>query len=127
MRRGSSSSVRVFYPRFNREQIIQAIRGKLPELNGQLPLMLVVLFGSYAKGNYTVASDVDLLVVYRGRERKKAFATIKKVLGIPHLEPHVYSQAEYKAMHGTIEGMIRDGVVLFQHKDGQNGVLWNNE
>ena len=28
----------------------------------------LVLLGSHAKGNYAVASDVDILVVYRGEE-----------------------------------------------------------
>ncbi|MGQ9780086.1 MAG: nucleotidyltransferase domain-containing protein [Bacillota bacterium] len=37
-----------------------------PELETRLPLRLVALFGSYGRGNYTAASNVDLLVVYRG-------------------------------------------------------------
>ncbi len=48
--------------------------------------------GSYARGNYTVASDVGLLVVYAGSAREGAFARVKKTLGIPSLEPHVYSE-----------------------------------
>ena len=79
--------------------------------------MLVALFGSYAKGNYTVASDIDLLVVYGGQEREDAFAVIKKVIDIPHLEPHVYSQAEYEAIRKTIDRMLRDAIVLFQVKN----------
>ncbi|MCS7141108.1 MAG: nucleotidyltransferase domain-containing protein [Candidatus Nitrosocaldus sp.] len=39
------------------------IRSRMDELRDALNVRLVVLFGSYAKGNYTVASDVDLLVV----------------------------------------------------------------
>ena len=62
MPKTSSSSVKIFYPKHNREQIIEAIQEALPRLQEQLPLKLVALFGSYAKGNYTVASDIDLLV-----------------------------------------------------------------
>lgn len=71
MEEKSSSSVRVFYPRFNREDIIHLITKNLGNLKRELPLLLVVLFGSYAKGNYTVASDVDLLVVYEGEAKKR--------------------------------------------------------
>ncbi len=117
MRKGSSGSARVFYPRFNKEQVIRTIHSRLSDLNKQLPLMLVALFGSYAKGNYTAASDIDLLVVYGGREREDAFAVIKEVIDIPHLEPHVYSQTEYDAMHETINKMMRDAIVLFQVKN----------
>ena len=58
------------------------------------------------KGNYTVASDADLLVIYRGKERKDAYAIIKRTLGLPRLEPHVYSDSEYKKM-------TENGIVLF--------------
>ena len=113
MQRKSSDSVRIFYPKFNKEELIQAIRKKLGDLNKKLPLLSVVLFGSYAKGNYTVASDADLLVVYRGKERKDAYATVKKTLGIPRLEPHVYSDSQYQKMKKTIDRMTKNGIVLF--------------
>ncbi len=113
MQRESSSSVRIFYPKFDKKELIQKLKKKIEELAGKLPLSLVVLFGSYAQGNYTVASDVDLLVIYRGKERKDAFATVKKTLEIPLLEPHVHSEEQYEKLKPTIDRMIADGVVLF--------------
>ncbi len=59
--------------------------------NEKLPLDRVILFGSYARGNYTAASDIDLLVICQGLRRSNAFATVKKTLGLLRLEPHVYS------------------------------------
>ena len=113
MRKEPSSSVRIFYPKFDKEELIQKLKKKMEELAGKLPLSLVVLFGSYARGNYTVASDVDLLVVYRGKERKDAFATVKRTLDIPLLQPHVHSEDEYERLGEVIGRMIADGVVLF--------------
>lgn len=113
MRKESSSSVRVFYPKFDKEELIRKLKRKIEELRGELPLSFVVLFGSYAGGNYTVASDVDLLIVYEGKERKDAFATVKKILDIPLLEPHVHSEDEYEILKRVIGRMIADGVVLF--------------
>lgn len=112
MRKESSSSVRIFYPRFDKEELIQKLKKKLGNLAKELPLSFVVLFGSYAQGNYTVASDVDLLVVYGGKERKDAFATVKNTLDIPLLEPHVYSDDQYESLKGIIGRMIAGGVVL---------------
>jgi hypothetical protein len=86
----------------------------LEQLRSELDILLVVLFGSYAKGNYTVASDVDLLVIYGGEERKDAYATIKRVVEIPNLEPHVYTKKEYEEMEGAIKKMIEDGLILFR-------------
>jgi len=82
-------------------------------LNERLPLLRVVLFGSYARGNYTVASDVDLLVVYQDPAREDAFAVVKKVLGIPGLEPHVYTEGEYRQAQQRIARMTEGGIVLY--------------
>ncbi len=92
----------------------------MEELVGKLPVSLVVLVGSYARGNYTVGSDVDLLVVYRGKQRKDAFATVKKTLEIPLLEPHVHSEEQYERLRTVIGPMIADGVILFSRNGGQN-------
>ena len=67
MQRKYSSSVRIFYPRFDRETIIKILQKKVQALKKELPVSLIVLFGSYAKDNYTAKSDIDLLVVYRGK------------------------------------------------------------
>jgi hypothetical protein len=74
----------------------------------------VVLFGSYAKGTYTVGSDVDLLVVYRGESRPDAYALVKRALSVPRLEPHVYTEAEYEAVASTVNRMVQGGVTLFE-------------
>lgn len=110
----SSSSVRIFYPRFNKQEVIQEIGRNLPGLQKELPLLLVVVFGSYAKGNYTVASDIDLLVVYGGQERKDAYAITKRAFALPNVEPHVYTEKEYERMKETVRAMTKEGVVLFQ-------------
>lgn len=113
MPKKSSSSVRIFYPRFNKEAIIQAINSNLENVKRELPLLLVVLFGSYAKGNYTAASDVDLLVVYGGKQKEEAFAIVKRALDIPHLEPHLYTEAQFEEMKDKIKMMVKEGIVLF--------------
>jgi predicted nucleotidyltransferase len=113
MPRKSSSSVRVFYPKRDREAVIRALRAGVDRLAATLPLRRVVLFGSYAKGTYTVASDVDLLVVYRGDPRPNAVALTKHALDVPRLEAHLYTEPEYEASRATLDRMTRDGVVLF--------------
>ena len=113
MRQRSSSSVRVFYPKFDRAWLVLALRERIKHLEAQLPIRRVVLFGSYAQGTYTVASDIDLLVIYQGDPRDDAHALTKRILNIPRLEPHLYTEAEYEAMASTVDKMIKGGVVLF--------------
>ena len=112
MRKTSSSSVRVFYPALDRAGLIATLRERLSLLRRKLPLVKVILFGSYAKGTYTVGSDVDLIVVYRGEPRPDAYALVKRTLAIPRLEPHLYAEAEYKVVRATVDRMVRGGVTL---------------
>ena len=58
------SSVLIFFPKFDQAELIRRLWDRMADLDEVLPLLQVTLFGSYARGNYTVASDVDLLVVY---------------------------------------------------------------
>lgn len=112
MQRRSSSSVRIFYPEFDKEGVLRILTERLKSLEAKLPLVRVVLFGSYAKGNYTVGSDVDLLIVYRGEARADAYALTKEILDIPRLEPHLYAEKEYQRMKETISQMSEGGIVL---------------
>ncbi len=112
MQARSSGSVRIFYPRFDLAELTTALREGIERLAVLLPLRRVVLFGSYAKGSYTVASDIDLLVIYGGERRADAYALIKRTLNIPGLEPHPYADAEYQALAPIIERMVAGGVAL---------------
>ena len=113
MRKRSSTSVRIFYPKFDKEGLIKLLSERLGELAARLPLVRVILFGSYVKGNYTAGSDVDLLIVHKGRPRDDAYAMVKKILNIPRLEPHVYTEEEYRRMEETLTKMTKDGITLF--------------
>ncbi|NPV29934.1 MAG: nucleotidyltransferase domain-containing protein [Firmicutes bacterium] len=119
MQRRSSSSVKVFYPELTRAEVIRLLSERLKELNEKLPLVRAVLFGSYARGNYTAGSDIDLLIVYRGEEREEAYTLARKVLDLPRLEPHVYAEPEYAEMEKTVQAMTRDGIVLLPSAGGE--------
>ena len=120
MRARSSSSVRIFYPKLDRDQLIRALQERVQRLVHVLPIRRVVLFGSYAKGTHTVGSDVDLLVVYQGEAREDAYAVTKRTLDIPRLEPHPYTEAEYEALAPTLERMAAGGVLILS-PDGVTG------
>lgn len=113
MQSRSSSSVKIFYPKLRQAEVITQLKAKLPALAKQLPIVRVVLFGSYAKGNYTVGSDIDLLVIYAGPERPDAYALVKRIVDLPGLEPHLYTHAEYEQSREMLDTMIKDGVVLW--------------
>jgi len=116
MPKRSSPSARVFYPEFDQAYLLQTLPERLERLDIELPLIQVVLFGSYAKGNFTVGSDVDVLIIYKGGARSDAYALTKKRLSIARLEPHLYSEEEYEKMKETIHKMSEGGILLFSCK-----------
>lgn len=116
MPRRSSGSARIFYPEYDKEKVLEIIRNSLPQLLKVLPVKLVVLFGSYAKGNFTAFSDIDLLVVYDDPIREDAYRIVKKTIRLKGLEPHVYSLSEYRQMEKTIAKMIENGVVVYKEE-----------
>ncbi|MFX0114852.1 MAG: nucleotidyltransferase domain-containing protein [Candidatus Hodarchaeota archaeon] len=113
MQKKSSSSVRIFFPRFDCETIVEALKAKIDALRSNFPISRAILFGSYAKNNYTIRSDIDLLIICKG-EVKNAFEIMKKAIALPGLQPHVYSETEYCEMRGTIDRMIQGGIVIYE-------------
>ena len=109
----SSSSVRIFWPAFDRAGLVETLREGVRRLEHELPLLRVVLFGSQATGRATAASDVDLLIVYRGEPRSDAYALVKRAFRVARLEPHLYTEAQCRQAADVVERMTRDGITLF--------------
>ena len=109
----SSGSAKVFYPPWTREALLVRLREGVAALREVLPLVRVVLFGSYARGRQTVASDIDLLVVYAGAVRDDAYALVRRTLDLRRLEPHVYAEEEYTQVSETLERMVQDGTTVY--------------
>ena len=119
MREESSSSVRIYYPRFSRGELIEKLKRCAEELSKKLPLKRLILFGSYASGRYTAASDVDVLVVYEGeRDKREVYDLCWDLIGLPNLELHLYSKEEYlklrKLKHSIVEEAERNGIIVWE-------------
>jgi predicted nucleotidyltransferase len=78
------------------------------------PVRRVILFGSYAKGTHTPASDVDLVIDSGGQLRGMDFFALSAAMGkaLP-IEADIFEQREIKPnsnMHNTI---AREGVIIY--------------
>ena len=56
--------MKVFFPGFSREEVVEGLSRSVKENSERLGLCKVLLFSSYARGNYTVATDIDVFVVF---------------------------------------------------------------
>lgn len=117
----SSRSATISWPTRDRDDLVSSLRAALPALREKLPVVRVILFGSYATGRATVGSDVDVLVVHEGPPRDDAFALIKKAVPVRGLEPHVYTVKEAEAQAELLKRMTRDGIVIFDAEDSARG------
>ncbi|MDJ0270704.1 MAG: nucleotidyltransferase domain-containing protein [Aigarchaeota archaeon] len=93
--------MKIYYAKYSRDDVIQIIRDGIQHLKNELPLRYVILFGSYAEGRNTVASDVDILVVYDGRKVGDDYLIVRKVIRLPNLQPHIYTMEEYEELRQT--------------------------
>lgn len=114
--RKSSSSVKVFYPEFNREGVIKEISRCVKECAHELGLRKVILFGSYARGDYTAASDIDLLVVYDEEEssNNEIYKTLRRGIKLPRVELHMLSKKDYEVARSSkwIKTIEEEGVKI---------------
>ena len=78
------------------------------------PIERVILFGSYARGDASDASDIDLVVESRGRlHNRKIFALGGDLLDVLPVRVDVYDILEIvtpSAMHDNIH---REGVIIY--------------
>jgi len=118
MPRKSSSSVRIYYPKLGKEDLVSLLKERVRDLSKELPIKLVTLFGSYAAGRYTAASDVDVLAVVSGGNKGELYRKIHEGLGIRNIQLHLYTVDEYEKLKWNGSSFIREaegkGIVIFK-------------
>lgn len=97
------------------ENIDNAVREYISELRKEIPVRKAILFGSYASGNYTKDSDVDLAIF------SDYFEGTSRVDGIKFLlsRARKYSQMDFQPIPFTYRDYLeRDGFVAEVLKKG---------
>lgn len=108
------SSVQIFYPEWTRETLTEVLREGVCRLNEVLPVERAVLFGSWSRGQATVTSDIDVLIVYRGEARSDAYGLAWRALDVRGVELHLYSERDVGRVAETIEQMTRESISLLR-------------
>ena len=76
----TDSQVRVTYPTLSMKQTVDRLRQAYGRLKTRLPILEMILYGSYATGRYTAGSDIDVLVVYDGEHREDVYKELARKL-----------------------------------------------
>ncbi|MEM3607298.1 MAG: nucleotidyltransferase domain-containing protein [Candidatus Bathyarchaeia archaeon] len=106
--------MKVYYPKFSPEELVRRVRKGVKAILKSLPLKTVVLFGSYAEGRHTAASDVDLLIVYEDPRRRDDYSVCWDALKIPQLELLVYTRSEYERLGESVREIERKGIIVWR-------------
>jgi predicted nucleotidyltransferase len=79
------------------------VRKGIEPIRGEAGIVKVVLFGSYATGKQTAASDIDLLVVIDTDlcDKDSAYNLVRRNIKLAMVELHVLSKEEYQLMSGS--------------------------
>ena len=87
------------YP-ISRNDIKESLKGFLHAIVNQFSIDKVILFGSYARGDFHENSDIDLIIV--GIFKERFFDRIGKILDLVpndlNIEPFVYTKEEFEKM-----------------------------
>ena len=97
------------------EQIQEIIKDYINKIRNQIPVEKAFLFGSYAQGNYTPDSDVDLAIFsshFEQMERIDGFRFLflqAMDYGID-LQPQPFSLQDFREPLGIVEEIIKNGI-----------------
>lgn len=97
MQKKSSHSVKIYYPKYSPEEVIKEFKNTIHMLLNKLSIEKAILFGSYAKKRYTVASDIDILIVFDETKysENEVYKILRKNIRIPGIELHILTKTDY--------------------------------
>lgn len=100
------------------ENIKCIVEDYLKELSSEIDIDKAILFGSYAKGNYGVDSDIDLAIFsdsFKDMERiesiKYLLKRARKYRGVD-LQPISFTKKDYEERIGIVDELLKTGIEL---------------
>lgn len=99
------------------ESVQNIVENYVQKISAQIPISKVILFGSYAKGNYDKDSDIDLAIFsdyFEGMKGVDAFKFLfmQTLEYDVDLEPLAFTTADYKDPIGIVEEILKTGIEI---------------
>jgi predicted nucleotidyltransferase len=93
---------------------IEEIKSYIIPVVKKYPVERVILFGSYARGDASDTSDVDLIVESRGRlHNRKIFALGGDLLAVLPVRVDIYDILEIANPSAMYENIQKEGVIIY--------------
>ena len=110
-----------------KEEVKKLLSEVVEKLKGEYKPLRIILFGSYAFGNPTEDSDIDLLILKNTNKRKvDRFVQVKRIIYNPNckipISPLVYNPEELEERlrmgDDFIKEIIQKGTILYERASG---------
>ena len=94
---------------------IEDIKKAITPIADELQLKKVILFGSYARGEQTDSSDIDLIIDSGGTlTASDIFYAIGRLLEVLPMRADIFELSEVKNPSATYTAVMREGVALYE-------------
>lgn len=98
-------------------QVERTIKAYLENISRIIPIDKAILFGSYAKGNYSVDSDIDLAIFssyFDDKDRLESFRLLfLEAMEFPFdIQPQPFTKDEMLKPDGIVTEIINTGVEI---------------
>jgi len=99
------------------KEVLLATNEYINKLKKQIPVSKVILFGSYAKGNFTKYSDIDLAVFSSAFEKMSRFdgTTFLLLQALEYkidIQPQPYTMQDYYEHIGLLDDILKTGIEI---------------
>lgn len=98
-------------------QVESTIKAYLENVSKIIPIDKAILFGSYAKGNFSIDSDIDLAIFssyFDGRDRLESFRLLfLEAMEFPlDIQPQPFTKDEMLKPDGIVSEIFKTGVEI---------------
>jgi len=100
--------------------VVERIKRDVKPLCRTAGVEKLILFGSYATGRQTAASDIDLLAVIDTNicDKDRAYRMLREGISLRMVELHILSREEYRSMKETrwIKTVEKEGKTIISRE-----------
>ena len=105
--------------KLDKTNALKIARTYADEVKNHFDYEKVILFGSYAKGNYNEDSDIDIAVVFYDYNNRmdRQVELMKLTRGIDsRIEPHPFRENEFNLSNPIVNEIVKYGEEIYNNK-----------
>lgn len=99
----------------DKREVIKIAENYIRLISGKYVLQKAILFGSYAKDNFTADSDIDIAIILQGRgdifETRIELMKLRRDIDL-RIEPHPFTSVDFNPSNPIAYEIMKHGIEL---------------